>query len=123
MSGEGADDSCLKKRRRKDVRMKKIINGKVYNTETATWIASYSNGLGRSDFAYCLEEMYKTRKGSYFIYGEGGGLSRWAKPCGDGTTGGEGIVAVRESEALYWLERHEETEVIEKLFSHILEEA
>ena len=29
--------------------MKQIINGKRYNTETATEIGNYSNGLGYSD--------------------------------------------------------------------------
>ena len=32
--------------------MKKIINGKMYNTETAKEIGSWNNGRYRSDFYY-----------------------------------------------------------------------
>ncbi len=50
--------------------MRKIINGKTYNTETATKIATGNNGKSPRDCWYRTEELYKTKKGSYFICNE-----------------------------------------------------
>ena len=40
------------------VYMKKIINYKMYNTETATMVASYTNGYGCGDFNYISVLLY-----------------------------------------------------------------
>ena len=55
--------------------MKKIINKRLYDTETATLIACYDDGLPWTDFYCCYEELYQKKNGEYFIYGTGGGLS------------------------------------------------
>jgi len=47
--------------------MKKIINGKTYNTKTAELVASGSNDLMITDCYYRAEELYRTKKGAYFI--------------------------------------------------------
>ena len=49
--------------------MKKIINGKVYNTETAIEIASdeYWDGSNRSRHGRNTY-LYKTNKGNFFIF-------------------------------------------------------
>lgn len=87
--------------------MKKVINGKVYNTETATRIANWDNGIYGSDFNACEETLYLTAKGTYFVHGEGGAMSRWAKPCGsNGRCGGSGIEVLSQAEALEWCEDH-----------------
>ena len=49
--------------------MKKIIDGKIYNTETAEKIGFYCNG--ESGFGRFHETLYKTQKGRYFTHGEG----------------------------------------------------
>ncbi len=48
--------------------MKKIINGKRYDTETAKLIGSdgYSNP---SDFNYWSEDLYQKKTGEFFLYG------------------------------------------------------
>ena len=98
--------------------MKQVINGKTYNTDTATEIANYDNGLGGSDFRHCDESLYVTKKGNYFIAGVGGPLSRWAQPCGNMTSGGSGIIAYSNSEALDWCESHDvDADVICKYFN------
>ena len=62
--------------------MKKIINGKLYNTETAKKLAEYSNDCTWSDFR-CLEEaLYRKRTGEYFLYGSGGPLTGYAEKHG-----------------------------------------
>ena len=105
--------------------MKQIIDGKVYNTETATEVgAEYSNGLGCSDFRNVTAQLYKTKNGRFFLAGEGGAMSIFSQPCGNMTGGGEGIIAMTKEEALEWAETHEVgPDDIEKHFSDIIEEA
>ena len=52
--------------------MKKIIDGKTYNTETAEEIGSYDNGLGARDFRHCKESLYKTKRGPGSLQGKVG---------------------------------------------------
>lgn len=104
--------------------MKQIIDRKRYDTETAKEIASWDNGLGYSDFGWCKETLYKTKKGSYFIAGEGGAKTGYAQPCGNNCWGsGERIVPCTSEEALEWLENKGETDAIEKYFANDLEDA
>ena len=96
--------------------MKKIINGKTYNTETATKLAGWGNGYSCSDFNYCRERLYRTKKGAYFIWGTGGPMSKYAECYGDCRGGGEDIVPVKENEAKRWMERHGTAEEYEQAF-------
>ena len=87
--------------------MKKIINGKIYNTETATLIHRWDNGR-RGDFSCCEEDLYRPIKGAFFIYGEGGPNSRWSRSLGPSSwCGGEDIEALEIPEVRHWLEGHE----------------
>lgn len=52
--------------------MKKIINGKMYNTETATELGDFWNGLSTSDFRNLSETLYRKKNGEFFLYGQGG---------------------------------------------------
>lgn len=45
--------------------MKAIINGKTYNTETATEIGHYSR-FGYTDFRYIDEGLFRTKKRELF---------------------------------------------------------
>ncbi|SDZ00521.1 hypothetical protein SAMN05660462_01515 [Proteiniborus ethanoligenes] len=103
--------------------MKKIINRKVYNTETAELLGKYWNGLGNDDFNYLHEELYITKKGSMFLCYSGGALSKYGESgygCGWGT---EGIIPLEPEEAYEWLEKNDCHEAIEKYFADKLEEA
>ena len=85
--------------------MKKVIDGKVYDTDTAQIIAEWSNAYGRSDFHFCEEQLLKTASGRYFIAGEGGAMSRYQEPAGNNSwTGGSDIEPLTEQEALQWCE-------------------
>jgi len=104
--------------------MKKVINKKVYNTETATLIADYSNNVPVNDFNHYSEELYRTKKGNYFLYGEGGPLSKYCESTGcNSWTGGETIIALTEPEAVRWCEEHDLVDALESEFSTYLEEA
>ena len=47
--------------------MKRIIQGKIYNTLTAELIVRGNNGLSGGDCYYKTEELYRTPRGNYFI--------------------------------------------------------
>lgn len=86
--------------------MRKIINGKSYDTDTAKPIGSWDNG-DYGSFDYLSESLYRKRTGEYFIHGEGGACSRYAKPQGSGLWGsGEEIVPLSFSAASSWAEDH-----------------
>ena len=88
--------------------MKKVIEGRRYNTETADLIASYDNGLGRSDFDWCEVDLYRTKTGAWFLAGAGGARSGWGASCDGGRSMGPGIgiQVLARSEALEWCESH-----------------
>lgn len=87
--------------------MKQIINGKMYNTETATLLGEYWNGCSQSDFRFLSEDLYRTRKGAFFISGEGGAMTEYSQSCGDNSCrGSERITPITEDEAKKWLEEH-----------------
>jgi len=81
--------------------MNAIIAGKLYDTKTATEICSISGTTYNvNDNNYEDTRLYKSPKGQYFLAGEGGPSSRWAKSCGVGAfSGGSGLVLVTEQEA------------------------
>lgn len=100
---------------------KKIINGKLYNTATATFIGEYANDVSRSDFRYYEEELYRKRTGEYFLSGEGGGLSKYAKSLSDGWTYGCAIIPLSLDEAKEWVELHMSTDDYIKEFGEVEE--
>jgi len=96
--------------------MKKIIEGRVYNTETAKLLGefSYSN---RRDFNYFSEELYRTKSGAYFLYGEGGPASRYSKQVEQNSwTGGEEIRAMSPQGARAWAEEHLDADEYAEIF-------
>jgi hypothetical protein len=87
--------------------MKAVIDGKVYNTDTATLIGEASSRVGRNDFRWFSECLYQTKKGAFFLAGEGGPMSRWAEEDGNTTYGGSDVVVLTEAEALAWCEEND----------------
>ena len=87
--------------------MRRIINGKVYDTATATEVANISTGShSRSDFRYEDTHLYRSPKGQWFIAGYGGARSRWAHPINNGTTNGNGLELIGKEDAQELVERH-----------------
>lgn len=105
--------------------MKRIINGRRYDTEAkfTEAVADYSNGMPCTDFRRIDEVLYRTNHGNWFIHGAGGAMTKYSAPCGDLRGAGERIVPLTPDEALDWLESRGETEVIEKYFADQIEEA
>lgn len=86
--------------------MKKIINGKMYDTDTATRIAAVTNGLTEYDGRYTFDELYRKKNGEFFLFSEGGPLSGYAKHIPNGRTTGRFITPQSEGEAKDWVEKH-----------------
>lgn len=104
--------------------MKKIIDGKLYNTETAELIHSWDNGIYGHDFRSRSKDLYLTKKGKWFIHHEGGAMTDMAVCCGSNNTcGSENIEAISEKDAFAFLSSHNGTEKAEKYFAEKIEEA
>lgn len=101
--------------------MKKIINGKKYNTETAKECGSYWNGLSVRDFSHFYETLYKKKTGEFFLHGQGGPSSRYHGHCGDLCCGGQKIVPLTIDEAKEWVERHLDADDYEEIFGEVEE--
>lgn len=101
--------------------MKKIIDGRMYNTETAKVVAYGGNGLPDSEFGYCWETLYRKRNGEYFLHGEGGPYSPYSH-CTDGHLyGGEKIVPFYEEDAKEWCEKNLDTDEYIKIWGEVEE--
>lgn len=85
--------------------MKKVINGKMYNTETAKYIGNYWYS-SQGKFDHVSEDLYQKRTGEFFLYGEGGPLTRWAEVDSDAAYEGNGIKPLTIDEAKQWVEEH-----------------
>ena len=100
--------------------MKKYINGKKYDTETAQAVGSWSNHLGHRDFSHCEETLYRKKTGEFFLHGEGGALSRYAEPGNGNMRGpGECIRPLTFDEAREWAEEKLTAEEYEQIFGEI----
>ena len=103
--------------------MKKSINKKMYNTETAEEVAKFWNGLGSNDFRNLSETLYLTKNGNWFLHGSGGANSKYAIHIGNMSRGNETIIPLSIDETIEWCEMRNEEEVIETYFSSHIAEA
>lgn len=100
--------------------MKKIIDKKLYDTETSELIHEYSNGYGRSDFN-CIElTLYVTESGKYFLQYFGGAATSYAESYGNYTSEGSGIIPLTIEETYNWLEDIGATEVLIERFPDLI---
>lgn len=100
--------------------MKKILNGKRYNTETARKVADYSNGGGWRDFSHLEETLYCKRTGEYFIAGEGGPQTKYAKRVDQNSwSGGKSIIPMALTDAREWAEAHMDADEYETEFGAV----
>ena len=103
--------------------MKKIVDGKKYDTAKAEKIATWNAGYYYSDFNYCEEILYRTARGSYFLYGEGGAFSPYGEQYGNTSGAGNTIIPFSDQAAREWLEERDEADLILKHFADKVEEA
>ena len=103
--------------------MKRIIDGRKYDTETAYMVGQWENMYDVSNFHYFSESLYKKRTGEYFLYGEGGAMSKYAETIGQNEwQGGEAIMPLTYDNARKWAEEHLGVDVYESEFGEVSED-
>jgi len=82
--------------------MKRIIEKKLYDTDTDTEIGG--NGYSTpNDFRHFYERLYRRSNGGYYLHGEGGPLSKYSVSAGTNEiSGGEKIIPLTPAEARDW---------------------
>ncbi|ANS02975.1 hypothetical protein [uncultured Mediterranean phage uvDeep-CGR0-AD1-C123] len=106
--------------------MKRIIDGKAYNTETAEIICDTGNNECLTDFRHERSNLFVTKKGAYFIAGEGGASSRFAVRYGNnGWQGDDGIIPLSRDAAFAEIQRCAgyDPDLITEYFGDLVEDA
>lgn len=102
--------------------MRKIIKGKMYDTDTAKAVGEHEESYP-SEFDYVCETLYRKKTGEYFIHGEGNAASRYAKSCGQSNWGpGQRIMPITYERARQWAEDNLEAEDYEAEFGEVAED-
>lgn len=103
--------------------MKKIIEGRVYNTDTAELVGEWANTYNTRDFNFCIEKLYRKKTGEFFIHGRGGAMSKYAVSVGSNTMcGSEQIRPISFEYAKRWAEEKLTADEYEKLFGEVAED-
>ena len=101
--------------------MKKVINGKRYNTETATKLAVFCADYPKEDTHYWEETLYRKLTGEFFLHGCGGWDSKYAcwMPQWDG--GGK-LIPLTVDEAKTWVKENMDQETYDRIFGEIVDD-
>lgn len=103
--------------------MKQIIKGKLYNTETAKELGSWANYGGWRDFQHMEETLYIKKTGEYFLFGEGGPMTKYAERVEqNGWSGGSRIMPMSYEEARQWAEEKLDADKYEEIFGPVAED-
>jgi len=102
--------------------MKKIINGKMYNTETAEFIADYNSPHFQNDLNFYEETLYLKKTGEYFLFGKGNPGSPYNERtrC-NSWTGSCEIIPISLERAKKWVERNLSADDFQELFGTVEE--
>lgn len=102
--------------------MKKIIDGKKYDTDTAREVASWDTG-NPTDFGYIEETLYRKKTGEYFVHGYGAAASCYAEPADNGNwKGGSAITPLDYAHARNWMEMHADADGYEAEFGEVADD-
>ena len=102
--------------------VKKVIDGKMYNIDTAKCVAGWDNGLWDDDFESLSESLYLKKTGEYFLYGTGGAKSKYSERVqGNNYAGGSGIIPFTVAEAKEWVEKYCDGDKYEEIFGEVEE--
>lgn len=104
--------------------MKKVIKGKLYDTDKAKLIGRYEYSARGWDLYYFEEKLYQKRTGEFFLYGEGGAGSKYCEPA-DGVgwwKGSKDIIPLNYKSAREWAEEHLDADTYVAIFGVIEED-
>ena len=104
--------------------MKKVINGKLYDTEKAAKMATWENNRDYTSFNHLEETLYRKRTGEYFLHGAGEARTKYAKRYEDNLWGhGEEIIPLTVKAAQEWAEEHLDGDDYERIFGAVDDES
>lgn len=103
--------------------MKKIIGGKVYDTETAKELGVYAYS-NYGDLNYICKTLYRKKTGEFFLHEEGGANTRYAQQINTNEwCGGEIITPLTYKQAQEWTEKNLTGDEYESIFGIIKEDS
>lgn len=104
--------------------MKKIIKGKLYNTETARQLGCYENIADAGNFSHYEETLYRKKTGEFFLYGKGGPASKYSERVEQNTWfGSSDIIPISYENARQWAEDHLAADNYQEIFGEVSEDA
>jgi hypothetical protein len=96
--------------------MKKIISGRIYDTDSARKIGEFEFS-GRGDFHWYMEVMYLKKTGEFFIHGMGNAASPYRTTVAQNEwSEGEKIIPLTYETARTWCEEHISAEEYVSIF-------
>ena len=102
--------------------MKKIINGKRYDTDGAEFLAIAEYGY-QGNIDHWREDLYRKRTGEFFLHGYGGPASKYAvAEDNNNWSGGEKIIPLTIEAAQAWAEKNIDADEYEKIFGAVDED-
>ena len=101
--------------------MKKIINGKLYNTQTAKALASRDNHCQPGSFDYVEEILYRKKTGEFFMRGSGGARTIYSEHFEGGSRGSSRIVPLTDAKARKWVETYADADKYTEIFGDVEE--
>ena len=87
--------------------MQFVLNGRLYDTETATRIGTYTDNALYRDMYYMEDTLYRKDNGEYFILREGGPATYLGYQSGprEWSSGWE-VISYKPDEAKEWAAQH-----------------
>ena len=102
--------------------MRKIINKKMYDTDTAECVEEFENTPYKSNFHYYKKMLYRKKTGEFFLYGYGNGATSYRTEYIGGTcSSGEKIIPLTEEDAKEWVEAYGCVSTYIELFGEVEE--
>lgn len=97
--------------------MRKVVNGRVYDTDTAKLVCEWDNGEMPSGLGYVYHGLHRKKTGEFFLHVCGGAATNWAKPTETGgTRRAEHVVLATYDEARALVEAHGTADEYEAVF-------
>lgn len=106
-------------------KLKRIIDGRTFNTATAQSLAYFAHEPGYEEYRHQWESLYQARSGAYFLVGEGMSHTPWSAAipdCNDRMRG-HALLPLTKAEAKHWLELREKTAEYAEVFGEPAEAA
>lgn len=104
--------------------MKKVIDGKRYDTDSAKRLGCWESDQDYRGLYHEEEELYRTKAGNYFLYCYGGAASQYSKKTGPNEwSSNELIQPISEERARKWAEDHLDGDAYEMIFGAVDESA